>query len=80
MNERKVEELLGRPITDQERDAIVLPLLGRGVSPGGVADALRATEKPKRPAKDSELRTIRYEALGDSLRRIPEGAAEDQGA
>lgn len=73
VTERDVQDHLGRPITDQELEAVVRPLLARGVTLEGVLDALRATEKPVRQASDGELRTIRYEALPDgSLRRIRE--------
>lgn len=73
MSALEVERILGRPLTGQELEAIVRPLLERGVSPRGVVDALRATETRKPPAGDDSLRTIRYEALQDgTARRIPQ--------
>jgi len=70
--ESEIEALLGRPVTDQERDAIIQPLLGRGVTVQGVVEALRATETPVRQLADEELRTIRFEAVGGEVARIPD--------
>lgn len=73
VSEREVQDHLGRPLSDQELEAVVRPLLARGVTLEGVLDALRRTEKPVRQAQDHELRTIKYEALLDgTLRRIRE--------
>jgi hypothetical protein len=68
----ELEGLLGHLLTDDQLQ-IAQRLLDLGVTPRGVAETLRTTETPVKQAQDHELRTVRYEALGDgSARRIPE--------